>query len=304
MGEFMPSPLLFEQMRSFVELAQTLNLSEAVKNLQSTRQTVRRHISYLEEVRGERLFSLKDRRYALTSAGKRALREAQEVLARSRAWVQDASGHRRGLFYLTAPHDEGFTYFLQQHPLNLMWNSKSDLLPFGLQSWADARGQIEDPGFQAVRPWMMIFRRHADDWLCVEVGEKSSFATWYGWERTRSSVGHGIASLPGGSGFADLLSQPFHETRTNEGVRLDHIHTRISMPGHDDPVPITYERLLLGCYFPDGSGAIAALINRTYDVKIDGLPQGMARSMPVDQLMTFQMPEHAQNRDRAPEKGA
>lgn len=291
MGEFSPSPLLFEQMRSFVELAQTLNLSEAVKNLNSTRQTVRRHIASLEEVRGEPLFRLEDRRYALTPAGKRALREAQELLARARSWVQDASGHRRGLFYLTASHDEGFTYFLQQQPLSLMWNSDSDLLPYGLRCWAEARGQIEHPAFQKVRPWLMIFRRLADDWVCVEVGEKSSFATWYGWERTRSSVGHGIASLPGGSGFADLLSQPFQETRTHEGVRLDHIHTRIPMPGHEGPVPITYERLLMGCFFPDGSGAIGALINRTYNVQIDGLPEGLARSMPADRVMVFEPPE-------------
>lgn len=290
MAEFVPSPLLYEQMRSFVELAQTLNLSEAVKNLKSTRQTLRRHIAQLEEARGAKLFALEDRRYSLTPAGKRAVREAQELLARSKAWAQDASGHRKGLFYLTAPHDEGFTYFLQQHPLSLMWQSKSDLLPFGLQCWAQARGRIEHPAFQAVRPWLMIFRRLADDWVCVEVGENSSFATWYGWERTRSSVGHGIASLPGGGGFADLLSQPFHETRTTEGVRLDHIHTRIPMPGHDEPVPITYERLLLGCYFPDGSGAIGALINRTYDVEIDGLPEGMARAMPQDQVMDFSIP--------------
>ncbi len=291
MGEFVPSPLLFEQMRSFVELAQTLNLSVAVKNLGSTRQTLRRHIASLEAVRGEALFRLEERRYTLTPAGKRALREAQELLARARAWVQDASGHRRGLFYLTAPHDEGFTYFLQQHPLSRMWQSASDLLPWGLQCWARARGRIEDAEFARIRPWLMLFRRRDDDWLCVEVGEKSSFATWYGWERTRSSVGHGIADLPGGGGFADLLSQPFQETRTNEGVRLDHIHTRIPMPGHDDPVPITYERLLMGCYFPDGSGAIAALINRTYDVRIDGLPEGMARSMPADKLMDFAIPE-------------
>lgn len=290
MSEFVPSPLLFEQMRSFVELAQTLNLSVAVKNLKSTRQTVRRHIANLEEVRGEPLFQLEDRRYTLTPAGKRALREAQELLARSKAWVQDASGHRKGLFYLTASHDEGFTYFLQQHPLGLMWNSESDLLPYGLHCWAKARGRIEDPEFQKIRPWLMIFRRLADDWVCVEVGEQSSFATWYGWERTRSSVGHGIANLPGGGGFADLLSQPFQETRTNEGVRLDHIHTRIPLPGRDEPVPITYERLLMGCYFPDGSGAIGALINRTYDVQIDGLPEGMARSMPEDKLMKFTIP--------------
>ncbi len=290
MGEFRPSPLLYEQMRSFVELAKTLNLSEAVRNLGSTRQTVRRHIAYLEEVRGEPLFTVRDRRYELTEAGKRAIREAQELIARGKAWLLDASGHKSGLFYLTAEHEKGFTYYLQQHPLSRMWQSKSDLLPFAMECWSRARGRIEDPAFQPVRPWLMIFRRLADDWVCVEVGEQSSFSTWYGWEWTRSSVGYGIANLPGGTDFANLLSQPFQETRMTEGVRLDHIHTRIPTPRGNDLVPITYERLLMGCFFPDGSGAIAALINRTHDVEIDGLPEGMAETMPKEMIMEFTQP--------------
>jgi len=37
--------ILFELLRSFTTLARTLNLSHAVKELRSTRQTVRRHIA-------------------------------------------------------------------------------------------------------------------------------------------------------------------------------------------------------------------------------------------------------------------
>ena len=44
--------ILFELLRSFTTLARTLNLSHAVKELRSTRQTVRRHIAQLEEMRG------------------------------------------------------------------------------------------------------------------------------------------------------------------------------------------------------------------------------------------------------------
>ena len=50
--------ILFELLRSFSTLARTLNLSKAVRELGSTRQTVRRHIYLLEEARGEKLFSV------------------------------------------------------------------------------------------------------------------------------------------------------------------------------------------------------------------------------------------------------
>ena len=58
--------VLFEALRSFSTLASTLNLSRAVDALGTTRQTVRRHISLLEEARGEELFALIDRQYVLT----------------------------------------------------------------------------------------------------------------------------------------------------------------------------------------------------------------------------------------------
>ncbi len=290
MGEKVTSALLFEQMKSFVSLAGTLNLSQTVRDLQSTRQTVRRHIAPLEEMKGEALFTIEDRRYYLSEAGQRNLREAEELIARGEAWLNNASGHVSGLFYLTAEHEQGFTYFLQQHPLGMMWESTSPLLAFGLQCWAGARGRIEADEFQAIRPYLMIFRRLADDWVCVEVGDKSSFASWYGWEKVRSSVGYGIANLPGGGGFANLLSQPFQETRVTESVRLDHIHTRIKGPDSDELVPISYERLLMACYFPDGSRAIAALINRTHNITIKGLSDEVAQSMPKELVMKTTIP--------------
>jgi DNA-binding transcriptional LysR family regulator len=52
------NPLLFEMIRSFSKLAKTLNLSHAVHELSSTRQTVRRHIASLEEIKGENLFEV------------------------------------------------------------------------------------------------------------------------------------------------------------------------------------------------------------------------------------------------------
>jgi len=70
------NPLLFEMIRSFSTLAKRLNLSHAVEELGSTRQTVRRHIDNLEEIKGVVLFRVVDRRYELTEAGTHALPEA------------------------------------------------------------------------------------------------------------------------------------------------------------------------------------------------------------------------------------
>ena len=58
-----PAPaLLFEMIRSFVTLATTLNLSHAVAELGTTRQTLRRHIQQLEEAMNTALFEVDARR--------------------------------------------------------------------------------------------------------------------------------------------------------------------------------------------------------------------------------------------------
>ena len=88
---------MFEMLRSFTTLAETLNLSHAVVLLGSTRQTVRRHIQQLEEMRGEALFEVHDRQYVLTDAGDRSVREATQTA--SDLLSQNNSGFLLNFFY-------------------------------------------------------------------------------------------------------------------------------------------------------------------------------------------------------------
>ena len=57
-------------LQSFTALGQTLNLSKAVEQIGVTRQTIRRHVNDLEQLKNEKLFELHDRKYTLTAAGK------------------------------------------------------------------------------------------------------------------------------------------------------------------------------------------------------------------------------------------
>jgi len=281
--------ILFELLRSYTTLAHTLNLSKAVRELGSTRQTVRRHIQLLEEHKGEALFRLEDRQYHLTEAGKRSLREAEDLLARSEAWLNNCSDHVDGLFHLVFDNSEAeLPYFLQQHPLSRLWVDSTPLLQEAFQSWARSKGELESPEFEKIRPYVMVFRRLEEDWICVEIGNKSSYATWYGWRRERSSVGRGVADLPGGTSFANLLAQPFQDVRAQGGVRLDHIHTHLSDEAGENMVPISYQRLLMAFRFPDGSFALAALIDRTHDIAIAGLDSERAKTMPEKFIMKIE----------------
>lgn len=279
------SPVVFELLRSFIKLADTLNLSKAVRELGSTRQTVRRHIKLLEERTGNALFLVEDRQYHLTQAGRRALPEAKTLVARSEAWLNNQSGHIGGLSHLSYQSETGFSYYLQQRSLGDLWLSGTPLIQKGFQCWVDAKGEIEADAFAPIRRFITVFRLLDDDWVCAEIGEQSSYATWYGWEIERSSIGHRLDNMPGGSEFSPLLEKPFEDVHMYGGARLDHIHTLVAAENEENLTPVSYQRLLLGARFPDNSFAMVNLIDRTHNIKIDGLSDAQIKSMPARYVM-------------------
>jgi len=285
------SGLLFELLRSFVTLAHTLNLSRAVRELNSTRQTVRRHINTLEEIKGAALFHVEDRQYRLSEAGRRSLREAEDILARGEAWLNDEAGHIDGLFHVARQDPgSGWEFYLQQHRVSSIWSGPSALLQRGVKCWAEAGGQLEAEVMQCVRPYLMVFRRFEDDWVCSEVGSKSSYATWYGWAWERSAVGRAVPRLPGGNAVANLLSQPFEEVRATHGLRYDHVHTQMARGESGQMEPISFKRLLMGGTYPDGSFALLSLVERSYDIRIQGVSDEKVRSMPEAEVMHISDP--------------
>ena len=278
-------PLLFEMLRSFTTLAATLNLSHAVRELGSTRQTVRRHISQLEEIKGGALFQVTERQYELTELGRLVLPEAQDLLARAEGWVNGVASLSDGLQKLHLEQSDGWCFHQQQHPIGRVFTSTSDLLPSCMEAWAKSGGQLEAPAMQPVREYLTVFRRSDETWLCVELGDKSAFVSWFGWKAARSSIGRELGGLPGGPGFARLINHAFLEVETNQSVRLDHTFTLIPRVPDGPGIPCSYERLLMASRFPDGSFALIQAVRRTYDVDIIAVSDDMLRQMPEDMLM-------------------
>jgi hypothetical protein len=291
MAELKNHPLLFEMLRSFTTLAATLNLSRAVEQLGSTRQTVRRHISTLEEIKNERLFIVDDRQYHLTEAGRHALQEAQDLQERGLAWLNNEAGHMDGLYHIAKSEKNDWYFHLQQHSLEKLWADQSKLLRAGIQAWAAACGEITHDAFAPVRDYLMVFRRASVGWVCSGVGSKSSYASWYGQRWEYSAIGREVPLLPGGQSHAAQLHQPFEEVRASGGVRFDHIHTRMDRRENGGPEPISFKRLLMGCRYPDGSFALASLVVRSHGLTIHGVSQSHIERMPSDLIMDHLTPD-------------
>jgi hypothetical protein len=115
----------------------------------------------------------------------------------------------------------------------------------------------------------------------------SSYVSWFGWTKARSSIGRDVGQLPGGDDFARLLVMPFDEVYRTQNVRLDHVFTQISREPDGPLVPISYQRLLLGARFPDGTFALISVVDRTYDLKIYGLGDEEIRRMPEKLVMSI-----------------
>ncbi|WP_432816591.1 helix-turn-helix domain-containing protein [Sulfitobacter sp. JB4-11] len=277
-----PPALLFEMIRSFVTLASTLNLSHAVKDLNSTRQTVRRHIASLETAMGGPLFTVDDRRYHLTEMGESVLPDAKDILARGITWLRGQTSTFGHLQKLRA-HVGDWDFYQQQQPLGSIWKDPSLLLRETLRAWAISSGEIEADTFRHVRPYLIIYRRSEVGWICVEFGEKSVYVNWFGLDFARSSIGRPISQMPAGEEFSYLIYQAFDEAEAKQMARLDHVFTRMPRRPSEKLSPVAYQRLILNGFFPDGSPAVMSLVQPVGQLNIAGLDiSGMEGLLPME----------------------
>lgn len=279
--------LLYEMMRSFVALARTLNLSQAVEALGSTRQTVRRHIAQLEQAMGLSLFEVEQRRYRLTSDGVRALGPAQILLDQGSVWHSGRFQHVGGMMLFTFKNETGWHYHQQQVPVSVAWEGHSDLLRAALKAWTASEGQLESSHMAPIRPFMLAYRENSEGWICTEVGEKSFYSNWYGWAQARSSVGRNLSDFQGGPQFASLADRPYKEINGTHGLRLDQM--MIQTRGQEDGAitSVVCDRLLMGVRMPDGSPAIISVVDRASKMYITGISDDVIERIPDKARVEF-----------------
>lgn len=264
----------FDMLRAFDSLARTLNLSETSDSLGVTRQTVRRHIISLEAFRGGPLFSLEKHSYSLTKLGTESLAGARSLLRQAETWSwgkinSTESSHH--LEYGKYTDEQGRRYYSQQHPVSGIADKGNALIQKALASWGGALAQIESDAMAKVRPYLVIYRRSADGWVCVEIGEKSAYAKWFGWTWAKSAIGRLSSDDQAGNEFNRFIADAYERLHGEGCARLDHLFAYLPREISEQPIPITFQRFLMACVFPDGTPALAVLVSVTSDVDIDGM---------------------------------
>ena len=274
-------PLLFEMIRSFVAVAEHLNVTQAVRALSSTRQTVKRHIEGLEAAMGVKLFDITERKYQLTDEGIRALETAHILLAQGKLWLRGQMADVNGLRRLNYTDETGWAFYSQQQPISIVWSARSRLLRDTLSAWVQSKGQLESAEMAGIRPYILVYRESEIGWLLIEIGEESLYSKWYGWATARSSIGRSLSQMPGGPEIARVMELPFGEVNATHGVRIDQVATYLPQTHGGDHKPICFNRLLMKSAMPDGSPVLIVVADRPDDITISGLSQEFLENMPA-----------------------
>ncbi|MEO0749725.1 MAG: LysR family transcriptional regulator [Pseudomonadota bacterium] len=280
-----------EMLKAFVTLADTLNLTETSTELSATRQTVRRHISHLEEIKGGALFTLSKNTYVLTPIGEAALPDARHILRQAERWSDPRVGSDTESVYLEAIRfvdDEGREFLSQQHPVSAISKLGSPLLRTALAAWANGAAQLESDVAAPIRPYLVIYRRDPRGWLCVEIGEKSAYARWFGWTWSKSAVGRLSYEDRAGDDFDAMVSDAYSKVHGEGTVRLDHLYAHLPRETSGRPEPVTFQRLLMTFALPDLTPVLAVLVVITDQVEINLLDPATQIEIPREVDMQFE----------------
>jgi hypothetical protein len=260
-------------MRAFVCLNRHLNLSKACNELGTTRQTVRRHITDLEAIFGEELFEVVDRQYHRTAYGDDLLDEAKSLLLRLDTWSGQSSlkkNTRGGLEKLEFTDTGGNVFYSQQHPVSKIAMSGLPIMKKAFLAWGNAETQIEHKAMDEIRPYTLLYRKGPAGWVFVHVGEESAYARWFGQTISRSAIGKLITDDDVSDEYNEFTGGAYSRIYDEGGVRLDHLLAHLPKDG-GKAEPGTFQRLLLGGVFPDGTPGLILLAVITEQVEIDAL---------------------------------
>ena len=281
--------LLYEMMRSFASLARVLNLSQAVEELGSTRQTVKRHIAQLEDAMGAKLFEVEQRRYVLTDFGARALGPAELLLDQGKIWFEGEFQYVGGLLRFAFESATGSQYFQQQLPITSIWQGESELLRAAVKAWSMSEGKLESEHMAQVRPYLLAYRENSEGWICTEVGEESFYSNWYGWAQARSSVGRNLNSFQGGKEFASLADRPFRDVASSHGIRLDQLMVNSVSEKDGTLDTVMFDRLMMAVRMPDDSPAVISVVDRSRVVQIAGVSSDLLERIPARAKVDFNL---------------
>ena len=278
-----------EMLLSLAVLGETQNLSTAVERLGVSRQTIRRHIRKLEQLTGRTFFASRLRNYEATEYGKVAVIEARQIIDRSIEWISGGLNSPLGLSNIEVEVDDDNWIYAQQQPFSKFWSMAPPILQHGFAAWVEAKGKLGHPAIDRVSPYILVHRKYREEWLTVEVGEKSAYGTFKGISLARSDVSR---RMDLGEEYRPLIKywhKCFETVSGNGGHWYEHLSAKMPRQAGARSVNFNYQRLVLFCTFADGAPAIAVFSARTDNTEVPRLPSSRKANTKQELLMDLEI---------------
>lgn len=282
--------LYFAALQSFVVLAQTKRMQDAATQLGVSRQTIMRHVSHLEQLRGDvPLLSHAGHTYSLTQEGKDFFRRAQNILDQARSLAGRtglSSDIVDGLERTRLITQSGHDYRSQQHPLWRVSEIGTVTIKKAFHIWQKANFDIGHPEVQELMPVLTIFRWQKFGWVCTHVGAESAYAHWVGKEWALSAVGCLQADAPAGRDYQVFASHAYESVLASGSCRYDHHYLELGKEAeHKFKFNLrhgTYQRLLMPFQLPDQTPVLVSLAMLTRQVSFADFEISHDAKMPIE----------------------
>ncbi len=140
------------------------------------------------------------------------------------------------------------------------------LIKHAWRAWRDGGYFLDGTSMAALKSWLVVFQRRETGWEMFEVGERSSYATWYGEEVARNAIArvHENGRIPGTFEFNSW--SPFAAVLDRCQPRYDHIQANIRRNGKKEWVSM--QRLAVPVRRADGTWVVASVVARTNQIEI------------------------------------
>jgi len=264
---------------SFKRLAEMGSINRAAKALDVSRHTLRRHIQVLRRHTDDPLFELSGGVQQLTNGG-RSLNERIDPLFRTVSQLLNEAASSENQDIST----DDLKYFSQRHSL-LDIDANVPIISKAYKSWMSSEGRLNEEPLSLMRPWILTYRETKQGWICIHVGENSSYATWMGPDWAASAIGRSSDADEIGEKFSRTASEGYYNVMLWGSPLLEHVTTKIARNDTGKLEWVSYQRLLLPCILPEGDRVLASVAARTNNVLIKSQRGKKRIKMPADLLM-------------------
>jgi len=167
-----------------------------------------------------------------------------------------------------------FVYICQRHNVNVIEAGEgTPVICRAWRAWRYSGNYLENTAMTALRPWRLVYRKTDDGWILIEVGEKSSYATWLGEKWSKSTIGRLSREDPTGLLYDKAVTSAYEDVYQWGVPRFDHTQACIPRHGDVDFQWVSYQRLILPVKLADGDDVIAVIVVRTNQISIPTLPE-------------------------------